>query len=336
MQVNDPPNLRKSYSLNTLYRIEMVQRVINRTTACVNEAKNELEEKLNSMSERNDLLTQIGCAEMRMNNLKSELNSQKEKLQAKINTKLKIENDIFEKNVDMLNKFQQLKLEKEKLNDKRRKTNENKERLVKTKAHLNLRRKEMVNDLRKFYPIVQFPDGKGYSICDVFLPNSEDFQNRDQVMISIALGYVSHVLVLIHNFLDLPMRYQIIYFGSRSSICDHINERISEVDRQFPLHSKSGKENIYFKYGVFLLNKNIAQLRQLFGMSTTDLSATLPNLFTLLRDKLSIDEPSSDNDHNTSINIGTNNYSFPGKINDFLSRELEIMTNEQEQIFVNQ
>lgn len=49
----------------------------------------------------------------------------------------------------------------------------------------------------------------------------------------------------------------------------------------FPLFTK-GKERIQFTYAVYLLNKNIAQLRWLFFMHTPDLKATLPNLLSLL------------------------------------------------------
>ena len=53
----------------------------------------------------------------------------------------------------------------------------------------------------------------------------------------------------------------------RSRIQDHITKELLERDREFPLHSK-GKEKFLFNYGVFLLNKNIAQLRHYCGMTT--------------------------------------------------------------------
>nr|CAD7586127.1 unnamed protein product [Timema genevievae] len=49
----------------------------------------------------------------------------------------------------------------------------------------------------------------------------------------------------------------------------------------FPLFSR-GKDKLQFNYGVYLLNKNIAQLRWYCGVPTQDLRATLPNLATLL------------------------------------------------------
>ena len=84
----------------------------------------------------------------------------------------------------------------------------------------------------------------------------------------------------------------------------------------FPLYSK-GKEKFQFNYGVYLMNKNIAQVRQSFcfelniswflanylfshllfilsqlryycGLGTTDLRVTLPNLKSLLELRLGV------------------------------------------------
>lgn len=51
---------------------------------------------------------------------------------------------------------------------------------------------------------------------------------------------------------------------------------------RFPLFTK-GKDRMQFTYGVFLLNKNIAQLRWLYNMHTQDLKLTLPNLLNFLQ-----------------------------------------------------
>ena len=50
---------------------------------------------------------------------------------------------------------------------------------------------------------------------------------------------------------------------------------------RFPLFSR-GKDKLQFNYGVYLLNKNIAQQRWYFSLPTQDLRATLPNLTALL------------------------------------------------------
>lgn len=53
---------------------------------------------------------------------------------------------------------------------------------------------------------------------------------------------------------------------------------------RFPLFARS-KDKLQFHYAVYLLNKNIAQLRWYCGLPTTDLRATLPNLATLINIK---------------------------------------------------
>jgi hypothetical protein len=59
-----------------------------------------------------------------------------------------------------------------------------------------------------------------------------------------------------------------------------ISRLLSHV--RFPLFAK-GKDRLYFEYAVYLLNKDIAQLRWLCGLNTNDLAATLPNLCSLLQ-----------------------------------------------------
>ncbi|XP_029424700.1 UV radiation resistance-associated gene protein isoform X3 [Nannospalax galili] len=59
-------------------------------------------------------------------------------------------------------------------------------------------------------------------------------------------------------------------------------ESLSELRKEctakrFPLYPKGG-EKLQFDYGVYLLNKNIAQLRYQHGLGTPDLRQTLPNL----------------------------------------------------------
>lgn len=60
-----------------------------------------------------------------------------------------------------------------------------------------------------------------------------------------------------------------------------LSSHVTEIFSSFPLFTK-GKEKIQFTYAVYLLNKNIAQLRWLYFMHTPELKATLPNLLTFL------------------------------------------------------
>ncbi|KAG8237879.1 hypothetical protein J437_LFUL017170 [Ladona fulva] len=152
-----------------------------------------------------------------------------------------------------------------------------------TSAHLAFRRRQLVSELSLIYPIQQHPNG-GYTICNVKLPNSEDFGPRDEVMVSVALGYVAHAVQMISIFLHVPLRYPVLHLGSRSRIMDLVADKIPDGEREFPLFSRA-KDKLQFKYGVYLLNKNVAQLRWYCGLPTQDLRATLPNLASLIYPK---------------------------------------------------
>ena len=332
IQVTDETNLRNSCCLNVLYRIEMMQRVITQTLVLVNNTRTKLEEKFNFMSDKSELKSKVELMEVRVKTLRNQLTLAKENLFTSRDIKAKNENEICEKGIDMLNKIQSLKQQKEKLSIKREKLGQTRERLTKTRAQLMIERRELFSGISKIYPVVPFPDGNGgYSICGVHLPNSECLDGHDDTMISIAIGYVTHILVLISRLLDVSLRYQMIYFGSRSSIVDHLNDKISESERLFPLHAKSGKDKLHFKYGVFLMNKNIAQLRHYLGLHTRDLSATLPNLYSLLRERLVL---LNEELVTSLVSNGTTASSSHSRnnshIDDYLRRELEVLRNQQD------
>uniref|UniRef100_H2YQI5 Uncharacterized protein n=1 Tax=Ciona savignyi TaxID=51511 RepID=H2YQI5_CIOSA len=125
-----------------------------------------------------------------------------------------------------------------------------------------------------------------YMICGVKLPNSESFNSKEDGDTSVALGYTAQLLNLISQFLLVPLRYQIIQQGSHSSIFDHVTDKLNEKERIFPIYVRGSKDRFLFEYGVFLLNKNIAQLRYYCGLGTQDLRPTLHNIRALLQDRL--------------------------------------------------
>lgn len=135
--------------------------------------------------------------------------------------------------------------------------------------------------------ILQIEISRKYSINGVQLPNAEDYGSETGGQISVALGYSAHFSAMLAFFLDIPCRYPVRHFGSRSRIIDHITVQIPDREREFPLYYK-GKRDVYCAYAIYLLNKNIAQLRWYCGLSTPDLRATLPNLVELLSSRLTI------------------------------------------------
>ncbi|KAK2179145.1 hypothetical protein NP493_509g00000 [Ridgeia piscesae] len=79
-------------------------------------------------------------------------------------------------------------------------------------------------------------------------------------MISVALGYTSHLVAMIAQFLDVPLRYPVTCLGSGSQISDYIIDKLTDKERNFPLYSK-GRERLQYNYAVYLLNKDIAQFK---------------------------------------------------------------------------
>ena len=54
----------------------------------------------------------------------------------------------------------------------------------------------------------------------------------DEETLSVALGYTCHLVSMIAQFLDLPLRYPMNSRGSRSTLMDFAIEKVGEKDRQ--------------------------------------------------------------------------------------------------------
>ncbi|CAI7994487.1 UV radiation resistance-associated protein [Geodia barretti] len=108
--------------------------------------------------------------------------------------------------------------------------------------------------------------------------------------LGVALGYVAHLVHHLGKILFIPLLYPIRPQGSKSVILDLVSEEtLIDNIKEFPLFAK-GSEKALFQYAVFLLNKDIAQVRQHcgYGTSKTLFKRTLPNLKFLL-DRLTRD-----------------------------------------------
>lgn len=55
---------------------------------------------------------------------------------------------------------------------------------------------------------------------------------KDDGSIAVALGYTAHLVSMISFFLQVPLRYPIIHKGSRSTIKDNINDKLTEKERE--------------------------------------------------------------------------------------------------------
>lgn len=55
---------------------------------------------------------------------------------------------------------------------------------------------------------------------------------KDDGSVAVALGYTSHLVLMISCFLQIPLRYPVMHKGSRSSIKDTITDRLTEKERE--------------------------------------------------------------------------------------------------------
>ncbi|XP_073986915.1 UV-resistance associated gene isoform X3 [Rhodnius prolixus] len=223
---------------------------------------------------------EIELLKFRLQLLSQEKERCEQTVQQLFKKKDQLSNENKEISTNLIEKYCTLNKEIENCKEFKRQLIEVKSQLSHTTALLDVRRKELMSELSIIYPIKQKADGQ-YTIRGVHLPDSEDFNGKDELMISVALGFVAHLVQMMAYFLNVPTRYPVCHFGSRSKIIDHIIDTIPDKDREFPLYSK-GKEKLPFDYGVYLLNKNIAQLRWCCGLTTEDLRQTLQNLAALM------------------------------------------------------
>ncbi|XP_049279254.1 UV radiation resistance-associated gene protein isoform X1 [Anopheles funestus] len=142
-------------------------------------------------------------------------------------------------------------------------------------------RHRLLKGLNEIYYIKTTNQGI-YTINDVPLPNAESYSDSTPALaLSVALGFVAHAVMMCSSFLDIPLRNTIKYDGSRSKIVDHI-KLLPTMDRDFPLHCRSGPAPNALLYGVYLLNQNISQLKHQLSLSRGDPRATLINLQNIL------------------------------------------------------
>ncbi|KAJ7319822.1 hypothetical protein JRQ81_019333, partial [Phrynocephalus forsythii] len=266
--------------------LHRAQCAIKQTQVTVQKIGREIEERLRRTSTSNELKKESECLQLKILVLRNELERQKKALGREVALLHKEQSVLSERGKVFEEEYRQLMLDKEPLQELRKECTAKREQFLKTNAQLTIRCRQLLSELSYIYPI-DMNDQKDYFICGVKLPNSEDFQAKDDGSIAVALGYTAHLVSMISFFLQVPLRYPIIHKGSRSAIKDNINDKLTEKEREFPLYPKGG-EKLQFDYGVYLLNKNIAQLRYQHSLGTPDLRQTLPNLKNFLEHGLMV------------------------------------------------
>lgn len=301
-------DLSNSYQLESLLRLHSVQRTIKELSeeACtlhdkilsgdyiinnkeiIRESSPFLRKLLNqskpdkrSNQETIEIKKNIEITKFRVQLLQEEKSRILTKLQTLVEKKMRLNENNQENGCKLLSQHHALSKEMERLKERKKSYFDMKEELIVTSAQFILRQKQIIVELGYIYPISKSPDGK-YKICDVILPNSENFDGYQELDLSAALGFTLHLVQMISYIINVPLRYPVVHYGSRSKIVDHINNKIPSKECEFCLFAKD-KDRCKFNYAVYLLNKNIAQLRWYCGLGTSDLRATLPNLDSLIQ-----------------------------------------------------
>ncbi|KAM3600663.1 uncharacterized protein V6R79_000384 [Siganus canaliculatus] len=275
----DQSSVRNSYSVFSLLRLHTAQRAIKQTQVTVQKIGKEIEEKLRTTATCTERKKERECMQLRIAVLRSELQRQRKALGREIDLRQKERIQLQKKEEAFSAQHESLKEEKESLTKLQKECTAKREQFLKSNAQLTFRCRQLLSELSYIYPI-DVTNQSDYVICGVKLPNSEDFQAKEDGSVAVALGYTAHLVLMISCFLQIPLRYPVMHKGSRSSIKDTITDRLTEKEREFPLYSRG--ERFHFEYGVYLLNKNIAQLRYQHGLTTPDLQQTLPNLKNFL------------------------------------------------------
>uniref|UniRef100_A0A3Q4HR30 UV radiation resistance associated gene n=1 Tax=Neolamprologus brichardi TaxID=32507 RepID=A0A3Q4HR30_NEOBR len=277
----DQSSVRNSYSVFSLLRLHTAQRAIKQTQVTVQKIGKEIEEKLRTTAACTERKKERECMQLRIAVLHSELERQRKALGRERDLRQK-ERALLQKKEDSFSaQHERLKEEKESLSKLQKECTAKREQFLKSNAQLTFRCRQLLSELSYIYPIDT--NQSDYVICGVKLPNSEDFQAKDDGSIAVALGYTAHLVLMISCFLQIPLRYPVIHKGSRSSIKDTITDRLTEKEREFALRPR-GPASLIGYHRNFDRKKTEYQ----HGLTTPDLQQTLPNLKNFLEHGLMV------------------------------------------------
>jgi hypothetical protein len=134
---------------------------------------------------------------------------------------------------------------------------------IKTKFLLDTRQLVLIGELQTLYPIEKVRSGGAqysnrYAIRGLEMP-AMDCPQRDEEQLTTALGFLVHLLCLLSKYMEIPMRYQMLYFSSRSMVRDAV------LGQSMPLYRKD-IEAPRFRRAVQWLGRNVAQLMSARGL----------------------------------------------------------------------
>jgi hypothetical protein len=155
--------------------------------------------------------------------------------------------------------------------------------LLKLQFLFESRQLKLLSDLQQVYPIER-TDGGEYSIRGIELHLDS---TRDEEVVSTGLGYVVHLLLLVSKYLEVPLRYQLLFYASRSMIRDPIAVTVpyntaavssaAQAGVTLPLYRR-GNERERFEQAVQWLRSDVEQLLQTRGVPYVPRQSLLYNI----------------------------------------------------------
>ncbi|KAB7506272.1 UV radiation resistance-associated protein [Armadillidium nasatum] len=286
---------KPSYSVTSLCRLHSSKRELRKLENRKEELKKMLEViGVKSQSEFNDLEKKVEDLKIKVRLLMEQVEVELNKLRNIQTLADNLDSENQEKGVELLEGYQNLNRSLAALRIEETRLIEENESLRTLSAQVRERRKYLLSQLNFIFPIEKInKSGVKYSICDIPLPDAESYSGHPDQSLSAALGFVAQLFVKIAFLVNIPLKYPVTLRGSLSSIADLTSTQLLDVETQFPLYTRGKeREKLHFNYGVFLLNKNIAQLRWNCGLPTSDLRRTLYNVLHLLRSLYDKSSPS--------------------------------------------
>ena len=309
---------KQSYSLALLMRLNEFEKVIYNTIKNINRLKAIIRAKFNQTSKLNELKTKKELYQQRIQLLKLECERRRTNISSLSDSNLILndKNSAIKKSI--LQKQSVIQNKKKKIDDIEANNENLLIELVNLKEKMVIKQKKMIKSLSSIYPIENVINNQNNNeinidqqlkIANVNLPNPKFYTNNDEQQISVGLGYVCHCLLILCSILNIPLRYPIIYRASKSTIINFTQDKnylnlirtansntntnqtnstnLSLAEsfnlQELALYRTNAVQENSFSYAVFLLNKNLAQLRILFdNYKNFDFNNTLGSLFWLL------------------------------------------------------